>query len=156
MVRTADRSEFTVSSWAGLTVRVAWTLVAAGVRVRPQVLRDARDNVLFQLRSPISLAMAEDRAEALTRRFVWHAKGLRPQEEWPQDMEMPLSPRWRRAIELSLTPLTEVVFRQRRKFHFGRERWQPHIIQDHPVSISKPCERILWHAHQLEAFVSIP
>lgn len=111
-------SDVAVHGWAGLTVRVAWTLLVEGVRVRPKVLRDARDHVLFQLDPSTPLAFAEDRAGWLVSRFVARARRKLPVDPWPQDAEMPLSPRWKRALDRSLTAVTGAVLRQ----HYGDGR----------------------------------
>jgi len=113
--RSADVA---VTGYAAITVRVAWTLLCEGIRVRPAVLRDARDHVLYHLEPGISPAQAEDRAERLTRHFVARARRQRLDDPWPTDAAMPLSPRWRRTLEHSLTPLTMAVFRQ----HYGDAR----------------------------------
>lgn len=107
-----------VTGWSAITIRVAWTLLCASIRVRPHVLRDARDHVLYHLEPGSSVARADDRAEALGRGFVALARRERLHEPWPQDLAMPLSPRWRRALEESLTPLSLAVFRQ----HYGDSR----------------------------------
>lgn len=101
-----------VSGWGPLTVRVAWTLLACGVNIRPQVLRDARDHLLYHLDPSATVAHAEDQADIHTRRFVANARRQRLDEQWPQDWAMPLSPRWRDALERTLTPLTQAVLRQ--------------------------------------------
>ena len=106
------RSDIATTGWAGITARVAWTLVSNGVKVTPAVLRDARDHVLYHLNPCSLLPHAEDQAGVLTERFVRRAKGKHTEEEWPQDGAMQLSPRWRQALDHSLSPLTEAIFRQ--------------------------------------------
>lgn len=106
------------TGWAAITVRVAWTLLALRVRPRREVLRDARDHVFFHLEPGIPLATAEDRAAYLTRQFVACARQTPFEDAWPQDQEMPLSPRWRKALDESLRPVTEAVFRH----HYGYGR----------------------------------
>lgn len=105
-------------AWPALTVRVAWTLLTSGIRVRPGLLRDARDHVLMHLPAEVGLCEAEDRAADLVVRFVARARRREPQDHWPQDAAMPLSPRWRRAIDHACTPLIGAVFRQ----HYGDGR----------------------------------
>lgn len=107
-----------VYGWAALTVRVAWTLLALRVRPRPDVLRDARDHVLFHLDPATPLTRAEDLAEHLTRGFVARARSKPLADPWPQDAEMPLSSRWRVALDDSMRPLARAVFRQ----HYGYGR----------------------------------
>jgi hypothetical protein len=110
--------DIAVHGWAPLTVRVAWTLLCEGIRVRPRVLRDGRDYVLLHLEPDLPLTVAEDRATELTARFVARARRKTWQDPWPQDGAMPPSPRWRRILDRSLTPLTDAVFRQ----HYGDGR----------------------------------
>ncbi len=118
-IAAADKPrDIAVTGWAGITVRVAWTLLTMGVKVKPAVLRDARDHVLYHLDPHTPLGHAEDRAGTLTKDFVSRARrGIEP-DPWPTDGAMLLSPRWRRALETSLSPLTERVFRQ----HFADGR----------------------------------
>lgn len=104
--------------WAALTVRIAWTLLAGGVRVRPGVLRDARAHVLLHLPPNLQVPVAEDRAGLLTQRFVARARRRAIDDPWPEDASLALSPRWRRALEHAITPLTGAVFRQ----HYGDGR----------------------------------
>ncbi len=111
-------SDVATTGWAALTVRVAWTLRIEGINVTPEALRDARDHALLHLEPTVALPEAEDRAEALTRAFVARARGRRSADPWPQDAVMPLSLRWRRALERSLSPLPLAVFRQ----HYGDGR----------------------------------
>ncbi|MFK7931771.1 MAG: hypothetical protein AB8H79_26580 [Myxococcota bacterium] len=107
-----------VHGWAALTVRVAWTLLALRVRPRPDVLRDARDHVLFHLDPNTPLTRAEDLAEHLTRGFVARAREQEFVDPWPQDIEMPLSSRWRLALDEHMRPLARTLFRQ----HYGYGR----------------------------------
>ncbi len=104
-----------VLGWAGLTVRVAWTLLIQGVKVRPEVLAEARAHVLYHLDPATPQPRAEDLAAHLTEEFVARARGKAHADPWPQDWDMPLSPRWKRAVERSMDPLAEAVFRK----HYG-------------------------------------
>ncbi|MCO4748393.1 MAG: hypothetical protein KC912_26605 [Proteobacteria bacterium] len=104
-------TDVAVCGWAGITIRVAWELLACGARVKPQSLRDARDHVLLHLSPTTPIAHAEDRAATLTRDFVSRARQSPVKGYWTQDGAMPLSPRWRRALEQSLTPLSEAILR---------------------------------------------
>lgn len=105
-------------AWSAITVRVAWSLLAHGVRVRPAVLRDARDHVLMNLSPDTPLAEAEDRTVDLIVRFVARARRRPVGVQWPQDAAMSLSPRWRRAIDAACSPVLGAVFRQ----HYGDGR----------------------------------
>ncbi|MBW1877882.1 MAG: hypothetical protein JRJ84_05935 [Deltaproteobacteria bacterium] len=117
------RTDIAVSGWAAITVRVVWALLCDGVRLNARVLRDARDHVLYHLDPATPLCHAEDQADNLTRQFVAQARRVRRKDPWPQDAVMPLSPRWRRALENSLTPLTMAMFRQ----HYGDARPLPDL-----------------------------
>ncbi len=103
---------------AGITVRVAWTLLRLGVKVRPEVLHDARGHALYHIDPATPPTHAEDLAAHHTTLFVARARGREPEDPWPQDWTMPLSPRWRRALERSMTPLARTVFRK----HYGDNR----------------------------------
>ena len=107
-----------VQGWSALTIRIAWVLLTNDVKVRSAVLRDARTHVLFHLDRNTALPHAEDQATTLTTRFVHNARGRRCNDTWSVDAQMPLSPRWRRALERSLSPLSELVFRK----HYGDNR----------------------------------
>lgn len=116
-------TDVAVCGWAGITIRVAWELLACGARVRPAVLRDARDHVLLHLSPTTPVAHAEDRAATLTREFVARARNAPIRGSWLQDGEMPLSPRWRRALEQSLTPLSAALLR----YHYADGHGLPQL-----------------------------
>ena len=116
--------DIAVNGWAGITVRVAWALLEAGVKVRTPVLRAARDHVLYHLPANTTVPVAEDRAASLTRAFVATARH-RPLPEFAQDAAMPLSPRWRKALEDSLTPLTRAILR----LHYADGRPLEHLVR---------------------------
>jgi hypothetical protein len=129
-VSPAPRSDdIAVLGWHGITVRVAWTLLAQGVKVRPQVLRDAREHALYHLDKTVPLSIAEDLATQLTGQFVQRARGRWQSDPWGQDATMPLSPRWRRAIDRSLDPAGELVFRK----HFADGRGLDWLESRHGV-----------------------
>lgn len=98
-------------SWGPVTVRVAWTLLTCGVAIKPEILNDARDHVWFHLDPTTPVSVAEDRAEQLVRAFIGRARGRPVDEPWPQDLDMPLSPRWRSRLTGSLAPLAAWVLR---------------------------------------------
>ncbi len=112
------RPDVATLAWAGLTVRITWTLLAERAKVTPQALRDARDHVLFHLEPSALPENAEDQAGNLTAEFVRRARREAQPDPWPQDAAMTLSARWRRALDHSLHPLTESIFRQ----HYGDGR----------------------------------
>lgn len=110
--------DIAVHGWGALTVRVAWTLLALRVRPRREVLRDARDHVLFHLDPSTPLTRAEDLATHYTRGLVARARGKVLHDPWPRDREMPLSHRWRRALDQEMRPLGKAVFQS----HYGYGR----------------------------------
>ncbi len=114
-----------VLGWAGITVRVAWTLLQLGIKVRADVLRDARAHAILSVDPTTPLPHAEDLASQATRDFVARARGKRPDDEWPLDVRMPLSPRWVRALDRSLDPNARLLFRK----HYGDARTLPHLEQ---------------------------
>ncbi|MFT7518660.1 MAG: hypothetical protein ACI9MC_000792 [Kiritimatiellia bacterium] len=107
-----------VHGWAAISVSVAWTLLAMRVRPRAEVLRDARDHALYHIPRHTSVARAEDLAAHYTRLFVRQARQDSADDPWPQDIAMPMSPRWRRAVDDTARPLTAAVFRH----HYGYNR----------------------------------
>ena len=109
--------------WSAITVRIAWTLLSMGVRVRPDVLRDARQNAVLHLEPTESLTHAEDVAEACTRRLVSRARRRGDSDPWPQDWAMPVSARWRRSLDRSMTPRARAVL----KHHYADNRPLAHL-----------------------------
>jgi len=114
-----------VLGWAGITVRVAWTLLQLGIKVRADVLKDARTHAILTVEPTSSLPHAEDLAAQATREFVARARGDRPEDPWPLDVRMPLSARWIRALDRSLDANARLLFRK----HFGDARTLPHLEQ---------------------------
>lgn len=108
---TAPDADITVRGWGPVTIRVAWTLVAQGVTVRPEVLRDARDHVWFHLAPDTSVVAAEDRAEWLTQAFVARARGRVPVEPFVDDREMALPQLWRDRLHRGLSTNARWVLR---------------------------------------------
>jgi hypothetical protein len=111
-------NDVAVLGWAGLTVRITWTLLTHGVKVRPEVLREVRTHVLYHLDPAVPLTHAEDLATHLTEVFVGRVRGRGAPDVAPQDWEMPISPRWRRTLDRSLDPVAQAVFRK----HYGDNR----------------------------------
>ncbi len=123
-----------VRGWSGLTVRIAWTLLACGVKVRAPVLRAARTHALLHVDERTRECEAEDQVAMLTRQFVRRAKGKSPVGPHDHDASMPVSPRWRRALERSMNPLSHAVFRK----HYGDNRSLRHLeakLRADPVSL---------------------
>lgn len=98
-------------AWGPVTVRVVWTLLHAGVTVRPDLIVDARDHVFYHLPPDAPVHVAEDRAERLTLEFVARAQGQAPAEPYAEDWLTPPSLRWRRRLHASLAPLAAWVLR---------------------------------------------
>ncbi len=118
-IAPAPRSDdVAVLDWAGITVRVAWALTAANVRIRPAVLRAAREHAIHHIDPHWTSAQAEDRAATATESFIVRARHRLHATAWPSDDAMPPSPRWRRAFDRTLDPLSRLVFRK----HFGDGR----------------------------------
>lgn len=114
-----------ILGWAGITARVGWTLLKSGIKVRPEVLADARRHALYYVPRSASQAHAEDIAGTHTARFVARARSATLSPEWMQDHSMPLSPRWRRTLERAMDPLARAVFRK----HYGDNRSLPQLEQ---------------------------
>jgi hypothetical protein len=118
-VSPAPRSDdVAVHGWPGITVRIAWTLLSHGVKVRAEVLDAARQHVYHHLQPSTPLPQAEDRAGELTRAFLATARNKELADPWPADAEMPLTDRWARAIEHLRDRTTRAVFR----LHYGDSR----------------------------------
>ncbi|MCA9491659.1 MAG: hypothetical protein KC621_17125 [Myxococcales bacterium] len=111
-------NDVAIVGWAGITVRIAWTLLILGVKVRPEVLREVRAHVLYHLDPATPLPHAEDMATHLTEAWVARVRGKPLADPWPVDWEMPISPRWRRALDRALDPVAQAVFRK----HYGDNR----------------------------------
>ena len=107
--------DIVVLDWAGLTVRIAWTLIRLKVNLSSEVLNEARIHTFFHLDRGIVPTTAQDLAEHLTEEFVARARGNTPDDPWSQDWDMPLSPRWRRAVDEALDQAADLVFRK----HYG-------------------------------------
>lgn len=108
-----------VLDWAGITVRVAWTLLAAGLRpTRAELLRDARDNAIYHIDPHWTAPHAEDRAGTATEAFVARGRRRRSPHAWPVDDDLMLSERWKAALDKALDPQHRVVLRK----HYGEGR----------------------------------
>jgi hypothetical protein len=112
-------NDVVVIGWAALTVRITWTLLTRGVKVRPEVLRDVRTHVLYHLDANTPLPQAEDLATHLTEVFVARVKGRPSGDPEPSsDWNMSIHPRWRRTLERTLDELGQAVFVR----HYGSNR----------------------------------
>jgi hypothetical protein len=106
----------TPTVWAAVTVRVAWTLFMAGIRVRPATLADARDHVLLSLPSGTDPDEAEQRSGPLTVEFLARVAGesVRRIGETTDDLTM-VHEGWRTGLVAALDPVGDAVFR----LHYG-------------------------------------
>ena len=64
---------------AAVTVRVAWSMMMAGIRIRPSNLQDARDHVLYSLPSAVDADEAEEHTDGLVEDYLNRVKGGRLQ-----------------------------------------------------------------------------
>jgi hypothetical protein len=102
--------------WFPVTVRVAWTLVLAEIRVRPAVLQDVRDHVLFSLPSGTSADEAEVRAGPLTRAYLERVTlGRYRRDIDDPDLSIPVRRDWRHQLFDAVDPVGDAVLRM----HFG-------------------------------------
>ncbi len=102
--------------WLPVTIRVAWELLLARVRIRPAVLAEAREHVLRCIPSGASDEEAETLAALYARDYlarVKHGRYLRP----PQDPDLGLAVprRWRDEVARGLDPVADAVLRM----HYG-------------------------------------
>ena len=122
---TPPSEDIAVKGWSAITVRIAWTLLATGLKARSRLLRDVRTHVLLHLSPQTQLCDAEDLAEMWTRQFVRRARGENPIGPHDQDNRLPVSPRWRRNLERAATSLSKHVF----QMHYGDNRPLKELVQ---------------------------
>ena len=106
----------TPSVWTAVTVRVAWTLMMEGIRVRPASLVDARDHVLFSLPPGVDADEAEQRSSMLTVDFLARVGGgaiRRQMVNSTVDVHIHLG--WRARLASVLDPVADAVLR----LHYG-------------------------------------
>ena len=108
--------QFGPSVWTAVTVRVSWTLMMSGIRVRPSTLNDARDHVLLSLPVGVDLDEAEQLAGPLTREFLARVAGepVRRISAETDDLAM-VHEGWRRGLVPALDPMCDTVLR----LHYG-------------------------------------
>ena len=104
-------------TWAALTSQVAWTLLCQGIRITPDVLRDARDHALLHLDPSTSPSEAADRCIAITHAFVRTAKRQAPIAP-SADENRPIAKSWRRRMLANSSQAGELVLRE----HYGNAR----------------------------------
>lgn len=102
--------------WLPVTIRVAWELLLARVRIRPAVLADAREHVLRCLPSGLGEEEAEALASVYTRDYLArarHGRYQRPPLE--PDLGIPVPRAWRDRLNHGLDPVADAVLRM----HYG-------------------------------------
>jgi hypothetical protein len=104
-------------TWAAVTAQVAWTLLSQGIRITPDVLRDARDHALLHLDPSTAPSEAADRSIAITHAFVRTAKRKAPVAP-SADENRPIARSWRRRMLANSSQTGELVLRE----HFGNDR----------------------------------
>ncbi len=119
MTTGASRSpslEFTATTWAAATIRIAWSLMMDGIRVRPATLSDARDHVLASLPSGISADEAEQMASGLTGEFLSRVRGEPIRRHVPAgSSDLVIHVGWRKELRSLLDPIGDAVLR----LHYG-------------------------------------
>ncbi len=98
--------------WRAVTVRVAWDLRTAGLRVAPALLAEARRHVFLSLPSPGDLSVVEDLASELLRDFLARARtasylGGASSDSLPPQVDI----HWRHSIEKACDNVALVVLR---------------------------------------------
>jgi hypothetical protein len=140
------------TAWAGITVRVAWLLLAKNLTL--DLLPDVRDHVLFCLPPDMSAAAAEDRAELLTRQFIARVRSQTVPNPWPADWDIVPSPRWRARVYASLGGIATDVFAA----HYANEldlRKTANRLQEDLLAVEAACEgfrEVLRQAAQEDGF----
>ena len=113
---TRPDPHFTPSVWTAVTVRVAWTLMMEGIRVRSAILGDARDHVLFCLPPGAAADEAEQRASTLTLAYLSLAKGEPIRRQVVNSTaDVHIDHGWRARLSAVLDPVADAVLR----LHYG-------------------------------------
>ena len=109
-------SEFAPTTWAATTIRVAWSLMMAGIRVRPSTLVDGRDHVLASLPPRVTADEAEQMTDGLTQEFLSRVRG-EPIRRQMSAVAGGISIRlgWRTELRRLLDPVGDAVLR----LHYG-------------------------------------
>ncbi|MEN0067939.1 MAG: hypothetical protein AAGA48_37765 [Myxococcota bacterium] len=84
-------SDLILAHWAGITTRVAWTLLRLGVQPRPDVFHEARLDAVLRLSATDDPSLLEDKAEGFTEAWVARIRG-KPAPLWPGDWDVPVTP----------------------------------------------------------------
>jgi hypothetical protein len=102
--------------WVVVTVRVAWNLMMAGVRVRAATLKDARDHVMLSLPAGLSSDQAEEMVGLLACEFLGRMKGEKIQRQVAEaDLDFSVPTTWRTDLIRSVDPVGDAVLR----LHYG-------------------------------------
>jgi hypothetical protein len=97
-------------AWGPLTLRVAWELVRAGVRVRPSTLRVVRTHACWRMAGARDVAEVEARAARAVEEYLARADGRWAVLEDDGDLAVPLPRAWRGEIMEDAAPEHELVF----------------------------------------------
>ncbi len=104
------------SVWFSVTVRVAWDLMLAGIRVRPAVLQDARAHVLASLPDGVGVDEAEVLAGVATSDFLARARDGRYERlQGVPDTDLTIHRDWRDQLFQTVDPVGNTVLR----LHYG-------------------------------------
>lgn len=101
--------------WGPVTVRVVWELVLAGIRVRPQVVREVREHALWMIRPDAEVHEADVLAAEATRDWLARVDGTYLGFTPPPDLDIEPTVRWREAIHDPADVVHDAVFR----LHYG-------------------------------------
>lgn len=97
--------------WSPITIRVAWELVRAGVRVKPATLRAAREHALWRIPPRAGIAEAEVFATAAVEEYLARVNGRYARVEPDPDVDILPNPGWREAIVAAAEPLHDAILR---------------------------------------------
>jgi len=97
--------------WFPITVRVAWDLHLAKVEVRPNILQAARLHALSHLPGDVDVSVAERMAGIYTKDFIQRLqKKVYRRPEWDPDLDLQISPEWRRVFLKNLSGEEQRIF----------------------------------------------
>ena len=97
--------------WLPITIRVAWDLHLAKVEVRSNILQAARLHALSHLPADIDVSVAERMASIYTKDFIQRLeKKAYRRPDWDPDLDLQISPEWRRLFLKQLNSEDQRVF----------------------------------------------
>lgn len=103
-------------AWLPVTVRVAWDLLSHGLKVRPELLRDAREHVLRSLPDGVGADDVEQLASTYTLDFLHRVRERRYRRPAVDpDATMPAPRVWRDQLVSASDPIADAVLR----LHYG-------------------------------------